>query len=230
MGAQVPPGNGTTARKGASTLVVRFSAMPTITVPSAETALAKTSCQPPLILASTSLRSSIPLVGVQRNALVRPSTGALPTTTEPSAETPWAPLSKPRSPRSCMPPAAVQRKAWVQPDVQPAIPDCPTTTEPLDEAAAAVAGPWPRLPRSCTTPARQRKACPRNVVLSYDIPTITLPSAETAFAWPCNSLGSGVRNSKLGGAGVVKRKVRVQPPKTPHWGSVPDRKYLPMTT
>src|SRR5262249_12116900 len=88
---------------------------------------------------------------------------------------------------------------------QPAIPDCPTTTEPLAEAAAAVAGPWPRFPRSCTIPARQRKAWPRNVVLSYDIPTITLPSADTAFAWPCSSLGSVVRNSKLGGDVVAKR-------------------------
>src|SRR5262249_57227529 len=96
--------------------VVEFWAMPTIARPSAETASAKTSCQPPRLtpaLATAALRFSSPLLAVQRNAIERPPGGggvAVPTTTLPSAETPDAVAQlPPRSPRSNMPPAAVHR-------------------------------------------------------------------------------------------------------------------------
>src|SRR2546427_11534462 len=54
------------------------------------------------------------------------------------------------------------------------------------------------------TPAFQRKARARKVVLSYDLPTTTAPSSDTPSAWLWKALGSvGVRNAKP--AAVVKR-------------------------
>src|SRR5262249_27503930 len=128
--------------------VVRFSAIPTMTVPSADTPLANTSCQPPVEtprLLSTLFRSWMPLDDVQRNARVRPPGGggvALPTTTVPSADTSTALLQSPSDPRSRMPPLAVQRKAWKLFCVR----DSPTTVEPSDEAAKAKLSPPPRWP------------------------------------------------------------------------------------
>src|SRR5215472_1822849 len=135
IGAQT--GGGMTARYARVWLVMRFSAVPTITVPSPDTAVPKRrrllSVSTPRS-ASTTLRSSIARVGVQRNARVRPSIGALPTTTEPSADSALALLLAnlpPRFPRSSIPTSGVQRKPV------PQFPDIPTTDEPSDEVANA---------------------------------------------------------------------------------------------
>src|SRR4051812_5971659 len=63
-----------------------------------------------------------------------------PPTTEPSGETPWAPLWKAppgKSPRAAIPPAWVHRNASQTPPVAFAEPLAPTTTEPSAETAKA---------------------------------------------------------------------------------------------
>src|SRR5262249_22712162 len=102
------------------------------------------------------------------NARVKPpggAAGALPTTTEPSAETPWAELPPPKSPRSCIP-AAVQRKACGHPFWQLAVSAAPTTTDPSADVAVGHGGLPPSVPRFCSTPATHRKARGRNVFVS----------------------------------------------------------------
>src|SRR5262249_42243719 len=142
------------------------------------------------------LRFSRPLLAVQRMAIERPPGGggvAVPTTTLPSAETPDAVAQlPPRSPRSNMPPAAVHRNGWNPPTNR----GKRTTTDPSADVAFANDSPPPRLPRSCATPAFQRNARDRNVLVSYESPTITVPSADTALARLWISLGSVVRISK----------------------------------
>src|SRR5262249_3881020 len=154
-------GGAITARYGASTCVVRFSAMPTMTVPSAETPLANTSCQLPVDTPaprSTLVRFCIPRDAVQRNAMVRPPGGggtALPTTTEPAADTPTALLQSPPSwPRARMPLADVQRNAPKPVRVRAR----PTTADPSDDASSPNASPPPRLPRFSAAPACHRYA------------------------------------------------------------------------
>src|SRR5262249_50121563 len=192
-------GGGSTNRYPAVTFEVKFWAKPTITRPSAETASANRSCQPPRLmpaLVATVLRFCRPLLAVQRIAIERPPGGggvAVPTTTLPSAETLDAVAQPPpRSPRSCMPPAAVHRNGWNPPMKR----DNPTTTDPSEDVAIANDSPPPRLPRSWATPAFQRNARDRNVLVSYESPTITVPSADTALARLCISLGSVARISK----------------------------------
>jgi len=95
---------------------------PTIVFPSFDTALAQKSAQPVISMpASISmLRSSrLPFTGSQ---MVAPN--ALPTATEPSAETPFA---KPLSPISTIPSSLVQRNGLLN------RPPPPTTTEPSAE-------------------------------------------------------------------------------------------------
>src|SRR5262249_21912803 len=95
-------------------------------------------------LVAAVLRFSRPLLAVQRMAIERPPGGggvAVPTTTLPSAETPDAvDQLPPRSPRSCMPPAAVHLKGWNPPMTL----DSPTTTDPSGDVACAKDSPPPR--------------------------------------------------------------------------------------
>jgi hypothetical protein len=87
----------------------------------------------------------MPPVAVQRKARSCPAAlRNLPTTTEPSAETPLAQLLSPPSvPRSCMPPVAVQRKARSCPA---ALRNLPTTTEPSAETPKAQLVSPPSVP------------------------------------------------------------------------------------
>src|SRR5262249_61038534 len=87
-------GGGSTSRYPAVTFEVKFWAKPTITRPSAETASANRSCQPPRLmpaLAAAVLRFCRPLLAVQRMAIARPPSGggaAGPPPARPSDETP----------------------------------------------------------------------------------------------------------------------------------------------
>ena len=97
------------------------------------------------------------------------------TTTSPASLTPLAYEPKlPSGARSCIPVAAVQRKAEV---ATPARAARPTTTAPSALTSFAPAKPPPSVPRSTMPPAAVQRNAREDPVDPSEFPTTTSPSA-----------------------------------------------------